>query len=445
LRFHTSYKVERVIVTGFLLVILAGAFLLWLSNNFVYAKPLSPVDALFMATSAVCVTGLGVVDIATDFGLLSQVIMMALIQIGGLGIMTGMMLLSIAVGRRIGIRSRIFFLGGLGVDGVQGAITLFFTVIRYTLFLEGIGSILLFAGFVLNGEALLRAVYLAVFHSVSAFCNAGFSPCLGGLHGYRMTLIIPGTIMALIVLGGLGFPVFAEYANYFKFKRRQPHRVSVYAKLVLMITGGLIVGGTVLFLLSDWNVAFKDFPVWAKVWNALFASVTTRTAGFETVPSGSLSGLGQALMIVLMIIGASPASTGGGVKTTTFGVLAVSVWSELHMRSDPTFLNRGISERTERRALSVIAIYLFTILAGSVLLTLIEEMPFSAIIFEVASALGTVGLTVGVTTELSTAGKLVITLLMFWGRVGLYSFISTLVTADGDSGIHYPNTHIPIG
>ena len=164
MRFHTSYKVERVIVTGFLLVILAGAFLLWLSNNFVYAKPLSPVDALFMATSAVCVTGLGVVDIATDFGLLSQVIMMALIQIGGLGIMTGMMLLSIAVGRRIGIRSRIFFLGGLGVDGVQGAITLFFTVIRYTLFLEGIGSILLFAGFVLNGEALLRAVYLAVFN-----------------------------------------------------------------------------------------------------------------------------------------------------------------------------------------------------------------------------------------------------------------------------------------
>ncbi len=150
-------------------------------------------------------------------------------------------------------------------------------------------------------------------------------------------------------------------------------------------------------------------------------------------------------MIVLMIIGASPASTGGGVKTTTFGVLAVSVWSELHMRGEPTFLNRGISERTERRALSVIAIYLFTILAGSMLLTLIEDMPFSAIIFEVASALGTVGLTVGITTELSTAGKLVITLLMFWGRVGLYSFISTLVTTDGDSGIHYPSTHIPIG
>ena len=443
MRFHTSYKVERVILTGFLLVILAGAFLLWLSNNLVYAMPLPPVDALFMATSAVCVTGLGVVDIATDFGLLSQLIMLGLIQIGGLGIMTGMMMLSIAVGRRIGIRSRIFFLGGLGVDGLQGAITLFFTVIKYTLFLEGLGSLVMFAGFLLCGEELPRAAYLAVFHSVSAFCNAGFSPCLGGLHDYKTTLLIPGTVMSLIVLGGLGFPVFAECANYFKCRRQ--HCVSVYAKLVLIITGGLIVCGAVLFLLSDWNAAFKDLPVWAKFWNALFASVTARTAGFETVPSGSLSGLGQALMIVLMIIGASPASTGGGVKTTTFGVLAISVWSELHMRREPTFLNRGISERTERRALSIIAIYLFTILAGSVLLTLVEEVSFSAIIFEVASALGTVGLTIGVTPELSAAGKLVITILMVWGRVGLYSFISTLVTADGDAGIHYPNTHIPIG
>ena len=216
LRFHTSYKVERVILSGFLLVILAGAFLLWLSNNFVYAKPLSPVDALFMATSAVCVTGLGVVDIATDFGLLSQIIMMGLIQIGGLGIMTGMMLISIAVGRRIGLRSRIFFLGGLGVDGVQGAITLFFTVIKYTLFFEGLGSAVMFAGFLLNGEDIPRAAYLAVFHSVSAFCNAGFSPCIGGLHDYKTTLIIPGTVMSLIVMGGLGFPVFAECANYVK-------------------------------------------------------------------------------------------------------------------------------------------------------------------------------------------------------------------------------------
>ncbi|MEG1910933.1 MAG: potassium transporter TrkG [Cloacibacillus sp.] len=441
MRFHTSYKVERVIVTGFLLVILAGAFLLWLSNNLLYRMPLSAVDALFMSTSAVCVTGLGVVDISTQFGALSQMILLALIQIGGLGIMTGMMLLAIAVGRRIGIKSRIFFLGGLGVDGVQGAVALFFTVIKYTFFLEGLGSAMLFAGFLLNGESIPRAAYMAVFHAVSAFCNAGFSVCEGGLRNYHMTIIIPAVVMGLIVTGGIGFPVFADCATALKHKKR----LSVYSKLVLVITGGLIAGGTALFLLSDWNAALKGLPVWAKVWNALFASVTARTAGFDTIAPQNFSGLGQAVTIVLMIIGASPASTGGGVKTTTFGVLAISVWSELHMRSETTFLNRGISGRTERRSLAIIAIYLFTILVGSTLLTLIENIPFSAILYEVASALGTVGLSVGITSELSVPGRLIIILLMFWGRVGLYSFISTLVTADGDSGIHYPDTHIPIG
>lgn len=431
------------IVTGFLLVILVGAFLLWLSNNFIYRMPLSPVDALFMATSGVCVTGLTVVDISSQFGLLSQLILLALIQIGGLGIMTGMMLLAIAVGRRIGIKSRIFFLGGLGVDGVQGAVALFFTVIRYTLFLEGLGSLLLFAGFLMNGDAPATAAYRAVFHSISAFCNAGFSVCPGGtIRAYHMTLMIPSVIMLLIIFGGIGFPVFAECAGSLKYHKR----LSVYSKLVLSLTGGLILGGAALILLSDWNAALKGLPVWAKVTNALFASVTTRTAGFDTIDPAKFSGLGQALMMVLMIIGASPASTGGGVKTTTFGVLCISVWSELHMCSETTFMSRGISERTERRALAIIAIYLFTILAGSALLTLIEKnIPFSALLYEVTSALGTVGLTLGITTQLSELGRIIVIILMFWGRVGLYSFISTLVTADGDSGIHYPYTHIPIG
>lgn len=442
MRFHTSYKVEEVIVTGFLLVILAGAFLLWLSNNFIYGMPLNLLDALFMSTSAVCVTGLGVVDISQDFGLLSQIILLVLIQIGGLGIMTGMMVLSIAVGRRIGIRSRIFFLGGLGVDGVQGAVALFFTVIRYTLLLEGLGSLLLFGGFIVNGETPLRSAYLAVFHAISAFCNAGFSPCVGGLRGYAMTFVVPAVVMALIVLGGIGFPVVAECMACWKLKNK---RLSAYPKLVLILTGGLLAAGTVLILLSDWDGAFRNMPWWAKVWNALFASVTTRTAGFDTVDPAKFSGLGQALMIVLMIIGASPASTGGGLKTTTFGVLSISVWSELRGEQETTFLRRGISDRTERRTLAIVAVYLFTILTGAVVLSLIEDMKFSAILFEIASALGTVGLTVGVTPNLSPAGRVVIILLMFWGRVGLYSFISTLVSTNEDSGIRYPYANIPLG
>lgn len=443
MRFHTAYKVERFILTGFLLVILAGAFLLWLTNNFVYGKLLSPIDSLFMSTSAVCVTGLGTVDISKDFGLLSQLVLLGLVQIGGLGIMTGLMLISIAVGRRIGFRSRIFFLSEHGVDGVQGAVALFFVVMKYTLLCEGIGAAALFAGFMLCGESVSGAAYLAFFHSVSAFCNAGFSPCLNGLHGYSTTVVVPVSVMLLIICGGLGFPVFAEYADFFRSRERRC--VSVYSKLVVGMTVGLIAAGAALFMLSDWNGALKGLPVWSKVMNAFFASVTARTAGFETLPSNSFTGLGQALYIILMIIGASPASTGGGVKTTTFGVLAIAVWNELHMRRQTVFLKRGVPASTGRRALSIIAIYLFTIIAGAILLTLLEDMPFSAILFEVSSALGTVGLTIGVTPELSTLGKLVVTVLMFWGRVGLYTFISTLVTADGVEKLRYPDTHIPIG
>lgn len=403
---------------------------------------MTPVDALFIATSAVCVTGLSVIDVSKETGIVSQFVLLLLIQIGGLGIMTGMMFMSLVVSRRVGIKGRIFFLGGFGVDGIQGAVKLFFTVIRFTFGLEAIGALAFLAGFLLNGESFWRAAYLAVFHSVSSFCNAGFSPCSGGLQGYAATLIVPGAAMALIILGGIGFPVFAECAARW---RDRAFRLSAYAKLVLGMTAGLVFGGALLLLLSDWNGALRDYPVWAKVWNALFMSVTTRTAGFDTVAPGAFSGLGQAVMVVLMLIGASPASTGGGVKTTTFGVLGVAVWSELHGRGGSTFMGRSISPSTERRALSVIAVYLITMLAGTVLLTFTENMPYPALIFEAASALATTGLSVGITPDLSTPGKLIITTLMFWGRVGLYTFLSTLIAPDGGSEIRYPETHVPIG
>ena len=269
---------------------------------------MTPVDALFIATSAVCVTGLSVIDVSKETGVVSQLVLLSLIQIGGLGIMTGMMFMSLVVSRRVGIKGRIFFLGGFGVDGIQGAVKLFFTVIKFTFGLEAIGALIFIAGFLLDGESIGRAAYLAIFHSISSFCNAGFSPCPGGLQGYATTIIVPGAAMALIILGGIGFPVFAECAARWKDRT---FRLSAYAKLVVGMTAGLVFGGALLLLLSDWNGALRDYPVWAKVWNALFMSVTTRTAGYDTVAPGTFSGLGQAVMVVLMLIGASPASTGG--------------------------------------------------------------------------------------------------------------------------------------
>ncbi len=442
--FHTSYKVEKVILTGFLLVILAGALLLWTVNNHVCGLPLSPLDALFMATSGVCVNGLGTVDISSGFGTEAQLVLLALIQTGGLGFMTAMVMLSVMLRRRLGLRDRIFFTGGLGVEGLHGALSLFFTVICFTALFEAIGAAALFASFAACGESLASSAYLAFFHSISAFCNAGFSPCPGGLKDYASVFSVPAVVMLLITIGGIGFPVYSECLQ--RIRRGPGCRLSVYAKLVLIISGALLSTGTLLFALSEWNGAFAAFPAPLKLWNALFASVTARTAGFETVPSGSLTGGGMAIMIMLMTIGASPSSTGGGLKTTTFGVLALSVWNELHGRDNLSFMKHAIPERTERRAISLLAIYFSTIFAAALLLNVTEKgVPFYGLIFEAASALGTVGLTTGITDKLSVSGKIIIIILMFWGRVGIYTFISTLITADRGTGVRYPETHIPVG
>ena len=438
---HTSYKVEKIFVSGFLLVILAGAFLLWVSNNFIYHMPMCLVDALFMSTSAVCVTGLATVNVGNGMGLISQLVLLLLIQIGGLGFMTGMMLMILAVGKRIGIKSRISFLWGFGIDGVHGAVKLLMIIVKYTLFVESAGAILLFIGFVRHGEPLGTAAYYALFHAVSAFCNAGFSTYPNGFNDFYLSFIVPGTIMSLIVLGGIGFPVFADCCD----AARTGKRLSHYSELVITMTTGLLAAGTALILISDWNGAFAGMPLWAKVWNALFASVTTRTAGFDTISPARFSGLGQAIMIVLMMIGASPASTGGGIKTTTFGVLAIAVWNELNGRSESVFRRRKIPHATERRALALSFIYVATFFAGAVILTVIDRMSFGKVLFESVSAMGTVGLSLGITPNFSPFGKIILVMLMFWGRVGILSFFASIIPSDRGPEVHYPDTGIPIG
>ena len=399
------------------------------------------VDALFMSTSAVCVTGLATVNVGNGMGLISQLVLLFLIQIGGLGFMTGMMLMILAVGKRVGIKSRISFLWGFGIEGVHGAVKLLMTVVKYTLFVESVGAILLFIGFVRHNEPLGTAAYYALFHSVSAFCNAGFSTYPNGLNDFHLSFIVPGTIMSLIVLGGIGFPVFADCWDAAGTGKRLSH----YSELVITVTMWLLAAGTALILISDWNGALAGMPLWAKVWNALFASVTTRTAGFDTISPARFSGLGQAIMIVLMTIGASPASTGGGIKTTTLGVLAVAVWNELNGRSESVFRRRKIPHATERRALALSFVYVTTFFTGAVILTVIDGMSFGKVLFESVSAMGTVGLSLGITPDFSPFGKIILVLLMFWGRVGILSFFASIIPSDRGPEVHYPDTGIPIG
>lgn len=355
--------------------------------------------------------------------------------------MTGMMFLSVSVGRRVGIKSRMFFVGGLGVDSLEGAIRLLKVVVRFTFVFESIGAVILFTGFMEKGYDLVHSLYYAVFHSISAFCNAGFSPIPNGLQSFSFNFIIPGTIMSLIVLGGLGFPVFAELFVWFRDRRKLSH----YARLVTLITLSLIILGTAVFFFSEWNTAFKEMPLWAKLWNSLFASITARTAGFDTVAPGNFSAVGQITTIILMIIGASPSSTGGGIKTTTLAVLAISVWNEIRGRNESIFMHRRIPYSSERRALALLVVYVFTFIFAAIVLSALEKLPFGAVVYETASAIGTVGLTVGITGEFSEAGRIILVFLMFWGRVGILSFFSSLISGEKQCDLHYPDVNIPIG
>ncbi len=436
---YSSLKIEKTIILGFLLLIAAGTLLLWAFNSR-SPVPLNLLDALFTSTSAVCVTGLIVVDTGKDLTLASQWVVLLLIQLGGLGVMTAATTTMILLGHRIKIRERILFTGGLGIDTPSGAVKLIFRILFITLIIEGAAVIPLFV--VLSRSMdIPAALFHGLFHSISAFCNAGFSTLPGGLEGYAHQYILPGTIMTLIVIGGLGFLVIGEL--WFHLTERT--RLSPHAVLVLQVTSILIVTGTLLLFLSDRTVGFSLLSLPLKLWNALFQSVTARTAGFNTIPLGAISSLGIFLLSILMIIGASPGSTGGGVKTTTAGVLFFSSLSEIQGRR-AVYRNRTIADENIRRALAISFLYLLTTLAGVILLSLFEELPFKALLFEAISAMGTVGLSLGITSSLSAPGKLVIILLMFWGRVGILTFIFGMVSRDRTiSKISYAETNIPVG
>ena len=436
---YSSLKIEKTIILGFLLLIAAGTLLLWAFNSR-SPVPLNFLDALFTSTSAVCVTGLIVVDTGKDLTLASQWVVMLLIQLGGLGVMTAATTTMVLLGHRIKIRERILFTGGLGIDTPSGAVKLIFRILFITLIIEAAAVIPLV--FILSRSmGASEALFHGIFHSVSAFCNAGFSTLPGGLEGFANQYILPGTVMILIVTGGLGFLVIGElWLHLTERTRLSPHAV-----LVLQVSSILILAGTVLFFLSDRTAGLSSLSLPLKVWNALFQSVTARTAGFNTIPLRAVSSLGIFLLSLLMIIGASPGSTGGGIKTTTAGVLFFSSLSEIQGRR-AVYRNRTIADENIRRALAISFLYLLTVLTGVILLSLFEELPFRTLLFEAISAMGTVGLSLGITPSLSPPGKIVIILLMFWGRVGILTFIFGMVSRDRTiSKISYAETNIPVG
>jgi trk system potassium uptake protein TrkH len=426
-------------VAGFLLLIVAGALLLMVFNA--RTRPLRFVDALFTSTSAVCVTGLVVVDTGKDLAPASQAVVLLLIQLGGIGVMTATTALSLLMRERIGLRQRMFFAGGFGMETPAGVVRFLRRILLLTFTVEAAGAVFLYAGFLRAGFSPLRSLCNAVFHSISAFCNAGFSLFSDSLAGFSRTFLIPGTVMALIVVGGLGFMVLSELM--ITVRRRE--KLSMLPRLVLFTTAGLLLFGLFSITLSEWNHAFAGMSGGWKIWNGLFASVTPRTAGFDTVPPATFSSAGIFLLVLLMIVGASPGSTGGGFKTTTLAVLLVSTWNNLRKSPEINLWNRRISIRILQRTVTVVVLYLGTIGLGLAALSLLEPFSFRSLLFETVSAMGTVGLSLGITPELSDAGKIVLMLLMFWGRVGIVTFLYGLLKPVAKGKVSYPDAEIPIG
>ncbi|HQO83286.1 MAG TPA: potassium transporter TrkG [Synergistales bacterium] len=404
-------------------------------------RPLGWIDALFTATSSVCVTGLIVVDTGKDLSLASQGVVLFLIQLGGLGVMTATTAFFFLMKERIGLRQRMFFAGGFGLDSPSGVIRLLVRILLLTFVIEGIGIIPLYFGFLKSGMGHGRSLYSAVFHSISAFCNAGFSLFPDNLESFSRTILVPGTVMCLVVIGGLGFVVLTELREMFLRARR----ISLQTKLVLVTTVFLVILGSVVLVLTEWGNAFGDLQAGWKVWNGVFSSITPRTAGFDTVAPVNFSSAGIFVLVLLMLIGASPGSTGGGIKTTTLAILLVSTWNFLKGRHEIHLWNRKLPFSVLQRSVTVVVLYLGTLLVGIGLLVLIEPFPFRALLFEVASALGTVGLSLGITPELSDAGKIVLVLMMFWGRVGIVTFLYSLLKRETRERVSYPVSEVPVG
>ncbi len=402
---------------------------------------LNLVDALFEATSATCVTGLVVVNTRTVFTIFGQIVILLLIQIGGLGIMTMSTLVAIVIGKKISLKERMIIQEDLNQFNISGMVRLVQYVIGFTFIIEGMGAFILFLR-LLKENPFFNALYLAVFHAVSAFNNAGFDIFGNSLEDFTGDFIINIVVIILIILGGIGFGVMAEFYNNFKLKKS-----SLQTKIVIIMTLILLISGffAILGLEFTNTETMGELPLGDKILSAFFLSVTPRTAGFNTIPTGSLRSTTLFLIIVLMFIGASPGSTGGGIKTTTFGVLLITLWNTMIGKQDVEIYNRRLEKDVIFKALSITMLSLGLVIIITITLTITENKDFIRILFETVSAFGTVGLSTGITPLLSKIGRILITITMFAGRLGPLTLAIAFAEKQRKGIYHYPVEKIMVG
>ncbi len=436
----------KVIMWGYSLIILVGSVLLYLPVSSKSGTFTNFLDCVFTATSATCVTGLVIYDTYTHWSLFGQLVILLLIQIGGLGFMTLAISAVTLTKKHIGLRERYTMKEAISAPTVGGVVRISRFIFLTSIAIEATGALLLSIKFIPQ-FGIVRGIYFSIFHSISAFCNAGFDLMgiikpFSSLATYQGSVLVNLVICFLIIIGGLGFFVWDDIRIH-KFKI---NKYKLHTKIVLTVTSTLIlVGFLSIFIFESRYTSFDNLPIKNQILVAFFQSVAPRTAGFNTIDLASISDESQILTICLMLIGGSPSSTAGGIKTTTLAVMVLSILTELRNKKHIECFNRRIDEQTVRHAYSVLTMYLFFFLSGAILISAIDGVSVSKSIFETSSAIGTVGSTLGITSQLSAISHAILILLMYVGRVGGLTILVAFAKPYSNTVSQMPLENITIG
>lgn len=434
----------QILVIGFVILILIGGILLSLPISSASGKSTDFLDALFTSTSAACVTGLITLDTGTYWSHFGQVVIMLLIEVGGLGFMSFATFFALILGKKITLRERLVMQEAMNTFNIQGLVRMARYVLAFTFSVQFFGALLLSTQFVPQ-FGLGKGIYFSIFHSISSFCNAGFDLFghFNSVTGYWNNIVVLLTLSSLIIIGGIGFTVWFELYNYRGIKK-----LSVHSKVVIVVSVALLIVGTILMFLFEMNnkKTIGDMGFGYKVLNSYFASASPRTAGMNSVSTDDMVNASKFLTVILMFIGGSPGSTAGGLKTSTFGVIILSVISVIRGREDAQVFGRRFSKELVYKSLALLIIGMSIVILVTMILTITEPgESFINLLYEATSAFGTVGLTTGVTQRLSSVGKVVIILTMYCGRVGPMTVVLALLKNKKKQTHKYPEGRILIG
>ena len=443
---HRHISTSQFIFLGFLFTIVIGGLILMLPFASSDGTVTSFIDAMFTATSATCVTGLIVQDTATYWSGFGQAVILFLIQIGGMGVITIALLLTMMSGRKISLRQRTLMQEAISAPKMGGIVKLTGFIFKAIIMIEALGAVFMFPVFY-KEFGVLKGIWYSIFHSISAFCNAGFD-LMGIKEKYSSLTTLSGNvtinivIMVLVVVGGLGFITWEDI----KENKLHFRKYKMQSKVILSVTVLLLIVPTIYFYFCEFRLGkWGDMSTSNKVMASFFTSVTTRTAGFNTVDFSKLTGAGQMVMIMLMLIGGAPGSTAGGMKVTTIAVLFAAAFAVFSKKRDAHFFKRRIATEIIARAATILLMYVVLFILSAIAISTIEGLPITDVMFETASAVGTVGLSLGLTPGFGIVSKIILMILMFFGRVGGLTIIFATVSGNHGNLVKLPEEKIMVG